>query len=114
MTSITRYFGVAPAGAEESSIDQARAIFETNFFGIVRMTRTGDARLAVKERVKEVMATAEDPGVVADESRRRGQPEAALHSRCVAGRLRLLRTYAPAGLIDAGIRKDLRLDAARP
>src|SRR5512145_1019011 len=32
-------FGVAPAGAEESSLDQARAIFDTNFFGIVRMTR---------------------------------------------------------------------------
>src|SRR6059036_3639838 len=32
-------FGVAPAGAEESSIDQARSIFETNFFGLVRMTR---------------------------------------------------------------------------
>src|SRR2546423_4577281 len=32
-------FGVAPAGAEESSIEQARAIFDTNFFGIVRMTR---------------------------------------------------------------------------
>src|SRR3982751_6086562 len=30
-------FGVAPAGAEESSLDQARAIFETNFFGLVRM-----------------------------------------------------------------------------
>jgi hypothetical protein len=27
-------------------------------------------------------------------------------------RLRLLRTYAPVGLMDAGIRKDLRLDAA--
>src|SRR5437899_4242295 len=32
-------FSVAPAGAEESSIEQARAIFDTNFFGIVRMTR---------------------------------------------------------------------------
>src|SRR5436190_19219768 len=32
-------FGTAPAGAEESSIEQARSIFDTNFFGIVRMTR---------------------------------------------------------------------------
>src|SRR5256886_4086441 len=32
-------FSVAPAGAEESSIEQARSIFDTNFFGIVRMTR---------------------------------------------------------------------------
>jgi NAD(P)-dependent dehydrogenase (short-subunit alcohol dehydrogenase family) len=32
-------FGVAPAGAEESSLAQARSIFETNFFGVVRMTR---------------------------------------------------------------------------
>lgn len=30
---------LAPAGAEESSIEQAQAIFDTNFFGIVRMTR---------------------------------------------------------------------------
>lgn len=32
-------FGVAPGGAEESSMDQARMIFDTNFFGLVRMTR---------------------------------------------------------------------------
>jgi NAD(P)-dependent dehydrogenase (short-subunit alcohol dehydrogenase family) len=32
-------FGVAPAGAEESTVEQAQAIFDTNFFGVVRMTR---------------------------------------------------------------------------
>src|SRR5438477_12652211 len=32
-------FSVAPAGAEESSIDQARSLFDTNFFGVVRVTR---------------------------------------------------------------------------
>ena len=31
--------GIAPAGAEESSIEQAQALFDTNFFGMVRMTR---------------------------------------------------------------------------
>ena len=29
----------------------------------------------------------------------------------VANRLRLLRRFAPAGLLDSGIRRDLRLDA---
>jgi len=32
-------FGVAPAAAQESSIEQAKRIFDTNFLGIVRLTR---------------------------------------------------------------------------
>ncbi|UNK29966.1 oxidoreductase [Serratia plymuthica] len=32
-------FGVAPAAAEESSIKQAKDIFDTNFLGVVRLTR---------------------------------------------------------------------------
>lgn len=32
-------FGVAPAAAEESSVEQAKRIFDTNFMGIVRLSR---------------------------------------------------------------------------
>src|SRR5881396_185008 len=189
-------FGVAPAGAEESSIDQARSIFETNFFGLIRMTRavvphmrrrgsgriinigsvlgflpmpygalyaatkhavegysesldhelrTGgirvsviepaytktpfdanfmepdakldeyrEARAGVNKRVNEVMATAEQPGVVADtvlEAASAARPKLRYAAGRLAKRLRFLRRFAPAGLVDAGIRKDLRLDA---
>ena len=189
-------FSVAPAGAEESSIEQARSIFDTNFFGIVRMTRAvvphmryqgsgriinigsvlgflpapymalysatkhaiegysesldhelrtrgirvivvepaytktqfdanflepdskldeyREVRVALGKQMKEVLAAADEPGVVADvvlKAARAPRPKLRYTAGALARRMRLLRSLAPAGLVDAGIRKELRLDA---
>ena len=54
------------------------------------------------------------PAVVADvvlKAASAARPKLRYAAGGLANRLRLLRRFAPAGLVDAGIRKDLRLDA---
>ncbi len=189
-------FSVAPAGAEESSIEQARSIFDTNFFGIVRMTRAvvphmrhqrggriinigsifgflpapymalyaatkhaiegysesldhelrtrgirvsviepantntqfdanllepdakvdayREIRAVVAKRMTEMVAAGDQPGVVADavlKAAIAAHPKLRYAAGGRASRLRLLRRFAPAGVVDAGIRKNLQLDA---
>jgi short-subunit dehydrogenase len=189
-------FSTAPAGAEESSIEQTRSIFDTNFFGIVRMTRAvvphmrrqgggriinigsvlgflpapymafyaatkhaiegysesldhelrtqgirvsviepsytrtefdahlleadskldayRAARTAVGKKVREAVAAADEPSVVAGvvlQAAAASHPKLRYTAGRGASRLRWLRRLAPAGLMDAGIRKEFRLDA---
>jgi hypothetical protein len=60
------------------------------------------------------MATAESPDVVAEtvlKAANATHPKIRYAAGKLANRLRFLRRFAPARLVDSGIRKDLRLDA---
>ena len=73
-----------------------------------------EARAALGKVLKEVMATGDEPSVVADvvlKAATAARPKLRYTAGGLASRLRWLRRFAPAGLVDAGIRKNLRLDA---
>ena len=73
-----------------------------------------EVRAALGKKLKEVVAAADEPGVVADvvlKAATAANPKVRYPAGALASRLRLLRSFAPAGLVDAGVRKDLRLDA---
>ncbi|RZI97840.1 MAG: SDR family NAD(P)-dependent oxidoreductase, partial [Rubrivivax sp.] len=93
-----------------------RTPFDANFLEPdARLDEYREARAAVTERIKAVMATADRPGVVAEvvlKAASAAQPKLRYTAGGLASRLQLLRRFAPASLVDAGIRRDLRLDAA--
>jgi NAD(P)-dependent dehydrogenase (short-subunit alcohol dehydrogenase family) len=71
-----------------------------------------EVRSTVDKRVKEVVEGADSPEVVAETVLRAAvaaNPKLRYTAGGLAGRLRLLSRFAPARLVDAGIRKDLRL-----
>eukprot|EP01133_Synstelium_polycarpum_P019888 gene19888-23828_t len=69
-------------------------------------------REAVTSRLQALMAGAEDPAIVADivlAAVQASQPKLRYTAGLLASRLRLMRRFLPAALLDAGLRKDLRL-----
>jgi len=73
-----------------------------------------ESRACVSKTLTEVLAAADDPGVVADvvlEAASAARPRLRYTAGARASLLRLLRRFAPGSLVDTGIRKDLRLDA---
>ena len=72
-----------------------------------------DIRSRLEKVLERMIATGDDPAIVADvvlEAATADRPKLRYVAGGRARRLRLLRRFAPAGLLDAGIRKDLRLD----
>jgi len=73
-----------------------------------------DVRAAVGKRLTEMIEEADEPGVVAEtvlKASIAANPKLRYTAGGRASRLQLLRTFAPAGMLDAGIRKNLRLAA---
>jgi hypothetical protein len=73
-----------------------------------------EVRAALGKTMKEVLARADEPRVVADvvlEAASAARPKLRYTAGGLARRLRFLRRLAPSGLVDAGIRKDLQIDA---
>src|SRR5207237_3829041 len=71
-----------------------------------------EVRAALGKQLKEVLANADEPAVVADavlKAASAARPKLRYAAGPLARRLRLLRTLAPAELLAAGIRQELRL-----
>ena len=70
-------------------------------------------RAALRELMTAAVATGDDPNVVAEvvlKAAAAARPQLRYTAGPLAGRLRLLRRFAPAGMVDGGVRKSLQLD----
>ena len=70
-------------------------------------------RVALNIRVKEAVEGGDDPKTVADtvlKAATAAHPKLKYTAGSLACRLKFLRRFAPAFMLDAGLRKDLRLD----
>ena len=73
-----------------------------------------EARAAMGDRMKELIENADQPGIVADtvlKAAVAARPKLRYPAGRRASLLQLLRRFAPAALVDDGIRKNLRLAA---
>ena len=72
-----------------------------------------EVRAALGNTLKEVVEAGDEPGIVADvvlKAAVAARPKLRYAAGGLANRLRILRRFAPASLVDAGVRKDLHLD----
>lgn len=84
----------------------------------LRLSKAGykyrEVRAAVTEKMKDLVEAGDEPGVVAEAVLKAAlatRPKLRYPAGVRAGSLQLLRRFAPAGWVDAGIRKNLQLDA---
>jgi len=89
--------------------------FDTNFLEPdSTLDEYREVRAVLGKTLKDVMAAADEPGVVADAVVKAAiavRPKVRYTAGGLASRLRWLRRFAPSSVLDAGIRKDLHLDA---
>ena len=89
--------------------------FDANFLEPdAKLDEYREIRMSLAKTLTKLMATADEPSVVADvvlKAASAAQPKLRYTAGAMASRVRLLRKFAPASLVDAGIRKGLNLDA---
>lgn len=88
--------------------------FDANFVEPdAKLDEYREVRASLGRTMNELMAEADEPAVVADavlKAATASHPKVRDTPGGLASRLRFLRRFAPSGLLDSGIRKDLKLD----